>query len=89
MGVKKIPAQEVEVCDRCGDDRVTLRKCLVCKGDFCLICEGIVPGSGGHMFLCRECSQRNDVRNICEQFSPRLSQIYEERNRLLESLADK
>lgn len=52
----------IEVCDFCQRFGY-LRRCIICKRQFCLICNGV----GGNVYnqnICKECIKQEDVEEI-------------------------
>lgn len=86
MATKQKPAEEVQVCDRCGKEGGYFRQCWVCRGDFCLVCEGIVCGSFGFTEICRACSGRDDVKRVCDRYAAQISPILKKRDAALKRL---
>lgn len=82
-----IPSKTVEVCDFCHSEGY-LRACDVCERKYCLIHEGTVPGSGGHTHVCRDCAEREDVREVCDTYAKKLGPIFKRRDEALKKLED-
>jgi hypothetical protein len=83
------PSAEVEVCDLCHREDCYLQTCAACGKEFCLTCEGTMGGSYGFVYVCRDCSRREDVKKICQRYSDRLSPIFQERQQKLRRLRKK
>lgn len=87
---KKIPSKTIEVCDLCGRESSGLfTECVVCEKDYCCICEGIIGGCIHMPDVCKECSRRDDVREVVDEFAGQLSPILEQRELALSDLPKK
>jgi hypothetical protein len=75
----EIPARTAEVCDRCHREGF-LQTCIRCGGRYCLTCDGIVAGCVVSPDVCRECSHDPVVVKLCEEYSPKLQKLVEERD---------
>jgi hypothetical protein len=80
MGIRKIAEYEARVCDFCFRENQYLRTCIRCGREFCLTCNGIIPGCGIAPKTCRDCSGSHDVQRLCDQYAPKLSEILKERD---------
>ena len=86
---KKLPARMVDCCDVCNRQDSLLRKCLVCGGDYCWICNAVICGCVSSPDVCLPCGQRNDVNAICDRFAPRFAKVQNDRNEVLKKLPKK
>lgn len=83
-----VPEKTVEVCDCCNREGF-LQTCEVCQIAYCLTCEGLVIGSGGFTRLCRKCSERDEVKALCERYAEQLRPIYRKRSAALKRLGQR
>jgi hypothetical protein len=87
MKLKK-PAEEIEVCDYCSRSGY-LQTCIVCGGQYCLLCEGMISGCWISPRICKVCSTRKDVNLIVEKYAQKISPIIDVRTTELSRLLPK
>ncbi len=76
----KLPAREVECCDRCRRSDVLLQTCIACGARYCLACNGVVPGCMVSADLCYECTSDGMVWDLVRKYGQRILPIVRERD---------
>lgn len=73
---------EKRVCDLCGNDGY-LEDCMLCGREFCLLCQ---KRSYFGNYLCKECANRADYKEILEKYEVKYSRLAELENNELSKL---
>ena len=86
----KVPSKTVTVCDICKRETDGLfEKCLVCEKEYCLFCGPYLPNCMIRPQVCKNCDDRQDVKDIVARYSPDFVKTYKLRDKALASLSNK
>jgi len=82
----KVPAREVEVCDRCKTDRGYLATCIVCREKYCLMCKPVQCGCMVEADVCRKCYQTPMVQKAMDKCAKKIVPLVRARDKELRAM---